>query len=171
MLSWQSFPTPFGSGAVVESDAGIERIYLPRCEHGQKAFDPARVAADYPGAVQAKLSSAPILARCFEHGAGDAASLVERIAWPTKGRPFLCQVWRLCAGIPAGSTMTYGELAARTGQPRATRAVGTAMSRNPWPLAVPCHRVLGVGGRLANYGGGLAMKARLLELEGARFRD
>jgi methylated-DNA-[protein]-cysteine S-methyltransferase len=66
-----------------------------------------------------------------------------------------------------GRTVSYGELAALAGRPGAARAVGRAMATNPWPLVVPCHRVLGASGRLHGFGGcGLPMKAYLLELEG-----
>ena len=67
----------------------------------------------------------------------------------------------------AGDVVTYKELAARAGRPRAIRAAGTACATNPVPLVVPCHRVVPTGGGLGNYGGGVERKARLLELEGA----
>jgi methylated-DNA-[protein]-cysteine S-methyltransferase len=62
---------------------------------------------------------------------------------------------------------TYGTLAAWAGRPRAARAVGTVMNRNPVPIVLPCHRVVGSSGSLVGYGGGLERKRRLLELEGA----
>lgn len=81
--------------------------------------------------------------------------------------PFHRQVLEQCAQIPAGKTLTYGELAARAGSPRAARAVGSAMARNRWPLIIPCHRVLGTDGRLTGYSGtgGIETKRRLLGLE------
>lgn len=69
--------------------------------------------------------------------------------------------------IPAGATCTYAELAARAGRPRAVRAAGQACARNPLPLFVPCHRVLGSGGVLGGFSGGLAWKVCLLERERA----
>ncbi len=69
--------------------------------------------------------------------------------------------------VRRGETVTYGELAARAGNPRAARAVGTACARNPVPIVVPCHRVLPGSGGIGNYGGGPARKRALLELEGA----
>ena len=69
--------------------------------------------------------------------------------------------------IGYGQTTTYGALAARVGAPRAARAVGVVMNRNPVPIVLPCHRVLGAGGGLVGYGGGLARKEWLLRLEGA----
>jgi methylated-DNA-[protein]-cysteine S-methyltransferase len=70
--------------------------------------------------------------------------------------------------VPYGRLETYGGLAARVGRPRAARAVGGALNRNPVPIVVPCHRVVGAGGSLTGYGGGLERKEQLLELEGAR---
>jgi len=71
------------------------------------------------------------------------------------------------AEVPYGQVTTYGTLAARAGRPRAARAVGTVMNRNPIPIVLPCHRVIGASGKLVGYGGGLDRKVALLELEGA----
>ena len=69
--------------------------------------------------------------------------------------------------VPYGEVVTYGELAARAERPRAARAVGTVMNRNPLPIVLPCHRVIGANGKLVGYGGGLERKEALLRLEGA----
>ena len=69
--------------------------------------------------------------------------------------------------VPYGDVVTYGELAARAERPRAARAVGTVMNRNPLPIVLPCHRVIGANGKLVGYGGGLERKETLLRLEGA----
>jgi methylated-DNA-[protein]-cysteine S-methyltransferase len=74
------------------------------------------------------------------------------------------------ARVPYGQTDTYGRLAARAGRPRAARAVGTIMNRNPIPIVLPCHRIVGANGALTGYAGGLEVKRRLLELEGAMFK-
>jgi methylated-DNA-[protein]-cysteine S-methyltransferase len=71
------------------------------------------------------------------------------------------------ARVPYGEVVTYGELAARSDRPRAARAVGTVMNRNPLPIVLPCHRVIGANGKLVGYGGGLERKEDLLRLEGA----
>jgi O-6-methylguanine DNA methyltransferase len=71
------------------------------------------------------------------------------------------------AAIPYGETRSYLQIAVAIGSPRAVRAVGAANGANPVPIVVPCHRVIGANGKLVGYGGGLAMKKRLLELEGA----
>jgi methylated-DNA-[protein]-cysteine S-methyltransferase len=81
--------------------------------------------------------------------------------------PFTTSVLRELARVPYGETTTYGTLAERAGRPRAARAVGTVMNRNRIPIVLPCHRVVGAGGDLVGYAGGLERKIALLELEGA----
>jgi methylated-DNA-[protein]-cysteine S-methyltransferase len=77
------------------------------------------------------------------------------------------RVLRELARVPYGEIVTYGELAARAARPRAARAVGMVMNRNPLPIVLPCHRVIGANGKLTGYGGGLERKETLLRLEGA----
>lgn len=79
---------------------------------------------------------------------------------------FTRRVLLACRQIPFGTTMSYGELAALIGQPKAARAVGQALGRNPIPVIIPCHRVIGCGGSLTGFGGGLEWKRNLLEHEG-----
>ncbi|HZN17346.1 MAG TPA: methylated-DNA--[protein]-cysteine S-methyltransferase [Micromonosporaceae bacterium] len=88
-----------------------------------------------------------------------------------RGSPFERAVWAQIAQIPYAQTRTYGEVAAAVGNgdPLAARAVGVACNRNPLPVVVPCHRVVGAGGKLVGFGGGLPRKRFLLELE-ARVR-
>jgi len=81
--------------------------------------------------------------------------------------PFHADVLAELARVPYGRTETYGSLAAKVGRPRAARAVGTVMNRNPIPIVLPCHRVVGANGSLTGYAGGLDVKLRLLQLEGA----
>lgn len=83
------------------------------------------------------------------------------------GTPFQRTVWQQLQLIPYGETRTYGELAAMLGKPNASRAVGLANGKNPIGVIVPCHRVIGAGGSLTGYGGGLDRKQRLLAFEGA----
>ena len=82
------------------------------------------------------------------------------------GTAFQQRVWAALRAIPYGETRTYGELAAAIGSPNASRAVGIANHRNPLPILIPCHRVIGADGSLAGYAGGLETKRRLLALEG-----
>ena len=83
------------------------------------------------------------------------------------GTPFQQRVWRTLAEFPWGSTFSYAELARRIGKPTATRAVGAANGRNPLPIVLPCHRVIGADGSLTGFGGGLPAKRWLLQHEGA----
>jgi methylated-DNA-[protein]-cysteine S-methyltransferase len=89
------------------------------------------------------------------------------------GTPFQRRVWAALREIPYGRTVTYTELALTVGRPDVVRAVAAAVGRTPVPIVVPCHRVLGAGGALTGYGGGLARKQALLDLEsrGAAGRD
>ena len=82
------------------------------------------------------------------------------------GTEFQRQVWAITRSIPRGQTLTYAEVAARIGSPQTARAVGQALARNPWPVIVPCHRVVGQGRRLTGFGGGLEMKRQMLKQEG-----
>ncbi len=84
-----------------------------------------------------------------------------------EGASFDRRVWDALVAIPHGTTTTYGELAERIGAPGRARAVGSANARNPVAIVVPCHRVIGAGGKLVGYGGGLERKRALLAHEGA----
>lgn len=101
--------------------------------------------------------------------AGDLARLRD-ISWATAGTPFQQHVWATLTAIPAGTTTTYGALAAGIGRPRAVRAVGAANGANPISIVVPCHRLIGANGTLTGYGGGLERKRWLLAHEGVRLR-
>ena len=83
--------------------------------------------------------------------------------------PFQQQVLNVVAGIPRGQIMTYAQVAAKAGNPKAARAVGAALRTNPWPILIPCHRVIGTGGQLTGFTapGGLVAKRRMLQLEKA----
>lgn len=81
--------------------------------------------------------------------------------------PFRLAVWNAIRSIPYGETRTYGEVARMTGKPLAARAVGQALNRNPIAIIVPCHRVIGAGGSLVGFGGGLERKRALLAIERA----
>jgi methylated-DNA-[protein]-cysteine S-methyltransferase len=89
------------------------------------------------------------------------------VSLDAQGTPFQQAVWRTLLEIPAGRTSTYADVAARAGSPRAVRAAGAAIGRNPLSIIVPCHRVLGRDGSLTGYAGGLPRKQALLRLEGA----
>jgi len=97
------------------------------------------------------------------------ARLSRKIVSAMKSYPLFDQaVWRACAEIPKGEVRTYGWIARRIGRPKAARAVGRALGKNPFAPRIPCHRVVGADGRLTGYSGpgGLAAKRRLLRSEG-----
>ena len=109
----------------------------------------------------------PQARECLErYFAGDTAALGEIVLDLSNAPPFFGAAWEACRTIPAGETRSYSWLAAEAGRPNAARAAGQAMARNPLALVIPCHRVIGSSGDLHGYGaGGLAVKARLLQME------
>jgi methylated-DNA-[protein]-cysteine S-methyltransferase len=126
---------------------GLARAFGVRVLRSPRPIDPARRQLDEYFAGKRRSFDLPVdlrLARDF-------------------GRTVLQELAR----VPYGELTTYGTLAARAGHPRAARAVGTVMNRNPVPIVLPCHRVVGSTGALVGYGGGLERKRALLELEGA----
>ncbi|UCE64821.1 MAG: methylated-DNA--[protein]-cysteine S-methyltransferase [Nitrospirota bacterium] len=91
-----------------------------------------------------------------------------RVPLAPEGTPFQMKVWKALQRIPYGKTVSYGEIARRIGNPKASRAVGAANGQNPLSIIVPCHRVIGQTGDLVGYGGGLTIKKTLLEHERRR---
>jgi methylated-DNA-[protein]-cysteine S-methyltransferase len=91
---------------------------------------------------------------------------IDKLPVNTGGTPFQQEVWRALRTIPVGTTWSYGQLAQRLGRPNGARAVGLANGANPVSVVVPCHRVIGAGGALTGYGGGLPRKRWLLAHEG-----
>ncbi len=106
-------------------------------------------------------AAAVALARYFQ---GDCRA-IERLQIQMEGTAFQQSVWLALREIPAGETISYGELARRLGRPSAVRAVGMANGANPVSIVVPCHRVIGADGSLTGYGGGLPRKRWLIEHE------
>ena len=105
--------------------------------------------------------------RAYFRGALDALA---GLRWSTAGSPFQQQVWAALCSIPPGHTQGYGEFAERIGQPGKARAIGLAVGANPISLILPCHRVVGSGGQLTGYAGGIERKRWLLEHEGVLLR-
>lgn len=143
--------TPLGQMALAEEDGALIRLYLPG--EGTPRMMPHETPLLREGREQ-------ILA----YLRGERKTFELPLA--PRGTPFQCAVWEELRRIPYGTTCTYGELAARIGNPRAVRAVGQANHRNPLPIFIPCHRVIGANGALTGYAGGLELKRSLLELEG-----
>ena len=130
---------------------------------GQAHFGSTLGPGDQPGELPVFRQTAAWLETYF---AGRKPDFTPPLA--LAGTPFRREVWGLLLDIPYGGTVTYGQMAQRMGQPAsAARAVGGAVGRNPISLIIPCHRVVGAGGRLTGYAAGLARKKFLLALEGA----
>ena len=111
----------------------------------------------------------PIRAALKGYFAGDLDGL-KMIKWCVAGTPFQRKVWTALRTIPAGTTTSYGALAAQLDMPKAVRAVGLANGSNPISIVVPCHRVIGANGSLTGYGGGLERKRWLLQHEGVALK-
>ena len=155
--------SPIGRLLVAASNRGLCRIFFDA--EPEQHLD--RLARTFGPRV---LRSAPTVERArrqldeYFEGRRDAFELDVDLRGAA---PFARQVLDELALVPYGQTTTYGTLAGRVGAPRAARAVGTVMNRNPIPIVLPCHRVVGANGSLTGYGGGLDVKERLLRLEGA----
>lgn|GEM_PF-10947 len=160
--------TPLGRCAVAWSGRGIAALQLPEatesetCARALRRLPEAREAPPPPAVRQAIAAIAALLR-------GEAADL-STVALDLDGvPPFHRRVYAAARAIPPGTTLTYGEVAARLGAPGSARAVGQALGRNPFAIIVPCHRVVAAGGRDGGFSahGGVATKRRLLALEGA----
>lgn len=141
-----------------DGSAILTGCYLPDHRRGP-SVDPAWV--EDPAAL------AGIGAAIDSHLAGVPEQLAPIPVSFRRGSPFQRRTWEALRSIPSGTTVTYGELAARIDRPGAARAVGAAVGRNPISIVVPCHRVVGADGALTGYAGGVDTKRRLLEIEGA----
>ena len=162
-VAYDVVDSPLGPLLVGASDRGVCRIgFDPEPE--REAEELARVFG--VRVLRAPRAAEPArrqLAEYFEGSRRDFELPVDlRLA-----RDFSRQVLEQLARVPYGEVTTYGALATRAGRPGAARAVGTVMNRNPVPIVLPCHRVVGSTGALVGYGGGLDRKVALLRLEGA----
>ena len=129
---------------------------LLRLQYGAVVLEEARSPKDLRSALTAYFK-------------GDLDRL-NTIKWRVAGTPFQQKVWTALPKIPAGTTMSYGALAAKLNAPKAMRAVGHANGSNPISVVVPCHRLIGANGALVKYGGGLERKRWLLEHEGVMLK-
>jgi methylated-DNA-[protein]-cysteine S-methyltransferase len=160
-------PTPIGIALLVtDADGALRALdwedYEPRLrqllrlQYGTPVLQQARAPDDIRSA----------LSRYFKGELGSLAA----IKWRVAGTAFQRKVWTALRTIPAGTTLSYGALAAQLGMPRAVRAVGHANGSNPISVVVPCHRMVGAAGSLTGYGGGLERKRWLLEHEGVALK-
>ena len=162
------FKTAIGFCGVAWSGCGIIGVQLP--EGGEDATR-TRLLERFPDAAESRPPTA--VARAVDsivallHGQG--GDLCEVTLDFTGASAFRKKVYTLTRAIPPGKTLTYGELALQAGSPGSARAVGQAMAKNPFPIVVPCHRVLGANGKAGGFSatGGVTTKMRMLAIEGA----
>jgi methylated-DNA-[protein]-cysteine S-methyltransferase len=156
--------TAFGWVGIAWSDQGLVAVTLPQPTE-------AEVMSGLPAARGLDPDQAPgldleILTDKLQRYFDGEAIVFDEPLDPTIGTRFQQRVWAITRAIPRGQTRTYGQIAREAGSPGAARAVGQAMARNPWPVIVPCHRVVGHDGGLTGFGGGLGMKRQMLTMEG-----
>jgi methylated-DNA-[protein]-cysteine S-methyltransferase len=167
--SYAVFSTEIGPCGIAWGDRGILGLQLPEVEPAQAR---ARMLRRFPGAREAA-PPAPIQATIdgiVDLLSGGPADLSAAPLDMERVPPFHRRVYEIARSIPPGSTLSYGEVAERLGDRTLARAVGQALGENPFPIVVPCHRVLAAGGRSGGFSapGGVSTKLRLLSIEGAR---
>lgn len=148
------YHSPIGKLLLTGSDGILEELYFPN------ASEQKYIGEDW---LYDESCFTVALQQLSEYFAGMRQEFDLRIA--PEGTAFQKLVWQELRKIPFGRTASYGEIAERVGNPKACRAVGMANSKNPIPIIVPCHRVIGKDGSLTGFGGGLEVKKQLLKLE------
>jgi methylated-DNA-[protein]-cysteine S-methyltransferase len=156
-LLYDTFDSPIGALTVAGDSQGIHHILFETNRYDAKGREHWQRDAHALLGARAQLLE-------YLHG--------ERVRFDLPlaphGTPFQLRVWKALADIPFGQTWSYVELARHIDHPTASRAVGSANGRNPLPIVLPCHRVIGSSGALTGFGGGLQTKAALLQLEARR---
>ena len=158
-IHYATLTSPLGDVLVAGGAQGLRRICFLK---GERPAESSPEWIHEPGSP----NLAEPLRQLEAYFAGERKDF--SLSMDPQGTDFQRKVWRALCGIAYGETISYGNLARRIGQPSASRAVGAANGRNPLPVVMPCHRVIGADGSLTGYGGGLPIKAALLSLEGAR---
>ena len=153
-MNYTTVDSPIGELTLVGDEHGLAGLYMDSQRYGPKR-DPAW--RHDPGTL------ADAAEQLEQYFAGERTEFDLPLA--PRGTDFQRRVWSALREIPYGSTVTYTELAAAVGRPGAARAAGAANGRNPLAVVIPCHRVIGAGGALTGYGGGLGRKRLLLDLE------
>ena len=157
MIFYQHIDSPVGPLLLAASDAGLHAIEFAENRH------PVKRSEDWHQGAHPSLTEAH--RQLDEYFAGTRR--VFDLPLSPQGTDFQREVWNTLASIPYGQTISYAQLAQRIGKPSAMRAVGAANGRNPLPIVLPCHRVIGSNAALTGYGGGLQRKRWLLEHEKA----
>jgi methylated-DNA-[protein]-cysteine S-methyltransferase len=158
-LFYTQIDSPIGPLLLAANGTGLRQILFINGRHPAK---PDPVWQEDSTLLQ------PAIDQLSAYFSGDLESFDLTLA--PEGTPFQLNVWRELCEIPFGKTISYGELAQRIGNPKASRAVGLANGSNPIPIVIPCHRVIGSNGKLTGYGGGLPVKEKLLALERRQFQ-
>jgi AraC family transcriptional regulator of adaptative response/methylated-DNA-[protein]-cysteine methyltransferase len=167
-LSYGFHPSPFGEAIVVATPRGMAGLGF--VDDGDRAAALADMRRRWPNAafVEDSAATAPLAARAFD-------STLWRAETPLRivmiGTDFEVRVWETLLRVPMGCATTYSDIAVKLGKPKAARAVGAAVGRNPISFVVPCHRVLGRSGALTGYHWGLARKQAIIGWEAGRARD
>ena len=156
MMLCRRIDSPIGPLMLAADDIGLRHIEFRDNSHPADRRDWHGGGNDILQATEAQLG---------EYFAGQRRAFDLPLA--PQGTPFQLQVWDELARIPFGATISYAQLAQRIGNPAGTRAVGAANGRNPLPIVLPCHRVIGADGAMTGFGGGVPTKEFLLRLEGA----
>ncbi len=158
-MKYTYMKSPIGRLLLAGDEEGLHLIGFPE---GKMVIEPA---ADW---VESRRTFDEAIRQLEAYFAGERREF--DLPLLPQGTPFQLKVWARLREIPYGETISYGELAARLGNPKASRAVGMANGRNPLPIVVPCHRVIGSSGKLTGFGGGLPTKEALLGLERGELR-
>ena len=163
-LAYHVMSSPVGLLLLVHSERGLRFVDFLERRSLKRAF--AAHAQAVPGAVwvPSLLELKPVVDQLEAYFCGTVTRF--DVPLDLAGTDFQLRTWRALRAIPYGQTRTYGQVAKAIGQPGAARAVGLANNQNPVPIVVPCHRVIGADGSLTGFACGLAMKERLLRLEG-----
>ena len=156
-----------GAWAIIDSPLG--ELVLEGDERGVTALRLPNLRPELDPALRDPSALADALDQVGEYFAGRRRAFDLPLA--PAGGDFDLRVWRETSAIPYGETASYGEIARAIGRPGGAREIGGAMARNPIPIIVPCHRVLGSDGALVGYAGGLERKRALLDLEAGRLQD
>ncbi len=167
MVSLFAAATPWGNFWGAMTEKGLVRLALPTPREEIRFW--SWVSRHCPQARQEVRKADLLEEELLEYFAGRRQTF--SVPLDLQGSDFQKAVWQAIAQISYGKTTTYSTLAQTIGRPRAVRAVGAAVGANPVPIVVPCHRVLGSGGSLTGYAGGLELKRRLLMLEGVSIKD
>ena len=154
-MNYTYFDSPIGPLLIAGDEDSIRRIEFPK--NGKAARPESEWRESSRGPV------VEAVRQLREYFAGEREDF--DLPLHPDGTEFQRGVWRRLQEIPYGKTISYGELARRVGNPKASRAVGAANGQNPIPIVIPCHRVIGANGKLTGFGGGLPIKEALLDLE------